>query len=359
MRRLLFVLFAFSAFFLTGCAEYSAVILGDTHYDNADPEYYHAGYTDPKPTREAAHREEFVRNGKMWQERCPRLVKRASALVDDNTRYVLQVGDLIQGDTSDSLTHVRFLGDAVNLLKAGVAPGLPFVTTPGNHDLRGNDDALCRRAYKAYMPGRMSKELGQDISSVNFLFRNGPDAFVVVNFTKPDVEEIKSLLNQARGARHVFVLIHSPVFPYDDPTYYWFLLGGRKDSHAEERREMRKLLASLNAIVLCGHTHYTELLDWEGDGGRITQMTMSSVWTTDSQARYKELASGADGYGKMFAEQNGGACPPIFEEYRPGVRRYSIADSVGSYKLIVDGPRVYVDFYAGDSVGRTKRFVLR
>ena len=30
---------------------YSAVILGDTHYDAPDPEKYHAGYTDPNPTR--------------------------------------------------------------------------------------------------------------------------------------------------------------------------------------------------------------------------------------------------------------------------------------------------------------------
>ena len=109
----------------------------------------------------------------------------------------------------------------------------------------------------------MSSELGQEIKSTNFLFRNGPDAFVVVNFTKPNVPEITGLLNEARGARHVFVIVHGPVFPFDDVKYYWwYLLGNRKDSKATERREMRKLLASLNAIVLCGHTHTTEFCDW-------------------------------------------------------------------------------------------------
>ena len=38
---------------------------------------------------------------------------------------------------------------------------------------------------------------------------------------------------------------------------------------------------------------------------------------------------------------------------------YSIADAAGSYKLIVDGRHVWVDFYAGDSARRTKRFKLR
>ena len=352
-------LLAFCACLLFGCTDYSVVILGDTHYDVMDPEVYHAGYTDPKPSREAAHRQEFARNGEMWAGRCMRLVKRAAGLVDKDTRFVYQVGDLTQGDTADSLTHVRFLDDALNFMKAEVAPDIPFVTVPGNHDLRGNDDALCRRAYKAYMPERMSRELGQEITSTNFLFRSGPDAFVAVNFTKPDVEEIKSLLNQARGARHVFVLIHAPVFPYDDPYYYWIFLGDRNDARAEERREMRKLLASLDAIVLCGHTHFTEFLDWEGDGGRITQMTMTSVWSDESLGEYNLLASGAEEYGSLQAKENDGVCPAIFDEYRSGVRRYSIADSAGSYKLIVRGKKVYVDFYAGDSAKRTKRFVLR
>ena len=35
--------------------KYSIVILGDTHYDAADPEYYHAGYYDPDPKRESVH----------------------------------------------------------------------------------------------------------------------------------------------------------------------------------------------------------------------------------------------------------------------------------------------------------------
>ena len=81
-------------------SSYSAVILGDTHYDAPDPEKYHAGYTDPNPTREANHRKEFKRNADMWDSRCPSLVKRAARLVGEDTRFVLQMGDLIQGDTA-------------------------------------------------------------------------------------------------------------------------------------------------------------------------------------------------------------------------------------------------------------------
>lgn len=348
-----FILAALTCAGCGSCGDYSynVVILGDTHYDAADPEVYHAGYISPNPAREASRAEEFARNGQMWQDRCLRLLDRAAGLVDKDTRYVLQVGDIIQGDTADSLTHVRFLDDAVTLIKGRVAPELPFVTVNGNHDRRGMDDALCRRAYKAYMMPRMSLELGQEITHTSYMFREGPDAFVVVNHGNPDLEPVKALLEEARGSRHVFVLIHTPVFPFDDPgIFFWYYVGKRDDSRAEERREMRALLASLDAIVLCGHTHATEFLDWEGDGGRITQMTMSSVWEADSLSTYKVRYSGAEEYPHY---------DPIFDEYRPGIRSYTWSEAVGSYKLVVSGPKVWIDFYAGDSESLTERFKIR
>ncbi|MBO4670984.1 MAG: metallophosphoesterase [Bacteroidales bacterium] len=345
-------------------ASYSVVILGDTHYDAPDPDLYHTGYTDPNPKREALHRREFVRNGKMWQGRSRQLVERASRLVGADTKMVLQMGDLIQGDTPDSATHVRFLDDAMNLFKSDVAPDLPFVTVPGNHDLRGNDDNVATKAYTSYMPVRMSRELGQEITGNNYLYRIGPDAFVVIKFTKPDVSEIERLLNEAKGSRHIFLVTHGPVFPYDNSKYYWwFLLGNRKDSHASERRRIRKLLAENEVIVLCGHTHATEFIDWYGDGGRITQMTMSSVWSSDEQGSYNVVASGPEEYCTRLYDTDPSlkteANQALFDEFRADMKTYIMASSAGSYKLIVDGAKVYVDFYAGDSEEVSHRFILR
>lgn len=346
-------------------APYNIVILGDTHYDAADPERYHAGYHLENTKRESAHRKEFVRNGDMWAGRCKDLVKRASCLIDDNTRYVFQMGDLIQGDTADAATHTRFLEDAMGLLKSSLAGDLPLVTVCGNHDVRGNDDAVCAQAYADYMLPRLSAELGQDIPATSFSFKAGPDVFVFIDFTRSDVPLIEQLLEQAAPTRHLFVVVHCPVFPYDNPKYYWWhLLGDRKDSRAAERRHIRALLARKHAIVLCGHVHNTEFLDWYGDGGRITQMTMSSVWSSPARGSYSELATGADGYGKLMLEQEpelkeNEAIAALFAEHRAGIRAYSKADSAGSYKLIVEGEKVFVDFYAGDDARRSKRFELR
>ena len=345
--------------------KYSVVILGDTHYDAPDPDKYHADYTDPNPTREANHRKEFVRNADMWDVRCPALVNRAARLVDDDTRFVLQMGDLIQGDTATAAAHTAFLADTFDLLKQGVAPNLPFVTVAGNHDLRGNDDAVATRAYADYMPARLSKELRKEITDTNFLFNVGDDAYIVLNFTHPDVAKIEQLIREADGARHTFVVVHSPVFPYDSASYWWWiLLGSRDDKRAEERRHVRRLLASRQAVVLCGHTHKTELLDWYGDGGRITQMTMSSVWAKESQGAWTEKVSSPDGYGSQMLKSHPelgepGPVQDLFNEYRPGVQRYSWADAAGSYKLLVSPKEVFVDFYAGDSELLSHRFQLR
>ena len=342
---------------------YNVVILGDTHYDSTDPELYHAGYTDPDPNREALHRSEFVRNGKMWADRCPRLVKRASCLVDENTKFIYQAGDLIQGDTADAETHKRFLEDTMDLLKKSMETDLPLVTVAGNHDLRGNDDAVATQAYRDCMIGRMSRELGKEITDTNFSFRVGDDAYVALNYASKDVPTIERMLKEAKGARHVFVLVHTPVFPFDGKYWYWFLAGNKKDSRSEERRYIRSLLARNNAIVLCGHTHYTELTDWKGDEGRITQMTFSSVWTNEKQASFKDLASGVKDYGELIQKEKpelkGGVATRLFDEYRPCIERYSTANSVGSYKMTVDGGSVWVDFYGGDSTRLTKRFNLR
>ena len=345
--------------------KYSVVILGDTHYDAPDPDKYHADYTDPNPTREANHRKEFVRNADMWDVRCPALVNRAARLVDDDTRFVLQMGDLIQGDTATAAAHTAFLADTFDLLKQGVAPNLPFVTVAGNHDLRGNDDAVAKKAYADYMPARLSKELGKPIQDTNFRFDVGDDAYIVLNFTQADVARIEQLLRGAEGARHTFVVVHSPVFPYDSASYWWWiLLGSRDDKRAEERRHVRRLLASRQAVVLCGHTHKTELLDWYGDGGRITQMTMSSVWAKESQGAWTEKVSSPDGYGSQMLKSHPelgepGPVQDLFNEYRPDVRRYSWADAAGSYKLLVGPDDIFVDFYAGSSTLLSHRFQLR
>ena len=341
---------------------YNIIILGDTHFDTEPADVYHSHYNEPTEWLNRVQRAEFARNGEMWRERCPRLVKRAACLVDENTRQVLQMGDLIQGDCGNGEVHRKMLSDVMDSFKASFGGALPLVTVVGNHDIRGTD---AKAVYHDYMPKRMSEELGQPVAKTTFAYWIGPDAYIVIDFNHPDDEEVDKLLQETRKARHTFIVIHGPVLPYDAASCRWFFHGSAKPAHTQARLHFRREFATRNAIVLCGHVHRTELADWWGDGGRITQMTMNSVWSQPEKGQYKIISEGADSYGTLRKDTTyGDGRPvddetPLFDEYRSGLRRYSVSPAAGCYKLSVDRRHVTIDFYAGDSTFCSQRFELR
>lgn len=343
-----------------GKDSYSIVILGDTHFDTEPESVYHSDYLEPNQRLNKIQRDEFARNGKMWRELCPRLVKRAHDLITPDTQMVFQMGGLIQGDCGNPSVHRRFLDDTINYFKHQLGD-LPFVTVTGNHDVRGTK---AEAVYHEYMPGRMSKELGRNIYKTTFGFTIGKDAFLFVDFNRPDDAELERLLRDTQGARYTFVVVHSPIVPYDGGFPRWFFHGSGNKKETEARRHFRRLFAQRDVVVLCGHTHKTEFFDWYGDGGRITQMTMNSVWTREDMRNYTIVSQGAEAYGEkcrknMASEANYKELMALFDEYRDGLRQYSVSPAAGVYKLNVSPAGVSVDFYGGDSETVTHTFVLR
>lgn len=65
------------------------------------------------------------------------------------------------------------------------------------------------------------------------------------------------------------------------------------------RRHFRKVFAQRNVLCICGHIHTTELADWHGDGGRITQMTVNSVWSKPELGTYSCTSDQPQGYGNI------------------------------------------------------------
>ncbi len=340
---------------------YNLIVLGDTHYDTEPASVYHSHYNEPVEWLNRVQRAEFARNGEMWRDRCPRLLKRAACLVDENTRAVLHMGDLIQGDCGDGGVHRKMLDDVMNYFK-GTFGGLPLVMTAGNHDIRGVD---ARKVFHEYMPGRMAQELGIPVAKTTFSFTMGDDAFIVVDFNDPDDAEVDRLLSGTKGCRHTFVVVHGPVFPFDGASCRWFWHGKNTPEHTEARLHFRRELARRKAVVLTGHVHRTELADWRGDGGRITQMTFNSVWSKPGLDRYTIISEGAAQYGTMrsgFKRNDGKPITdetPLFDEYRSGLRRYTVSPAAGSYKLHISRRNITVDFYAGDATFVTEKFVIR
>ena len=341
--------------------DYSIVILGDTHYDTEPASVYHSNYNEPTEWLNRVQRAEFARNGEMWRERCPRLVKRATRLVTKDTRMVFQMGDLVQGDCGSGEVHRKMLDDVMNYFK-GEFGGLPFITVEGNHDIRGTE---AEDIYHSYMPERMSQELKQKITGCTFSFRIGPDAYIVIDFDHPDDALIDRLLDETNDARYTFVIVHGAVFPMDSPDGRWIFHGGDNDEDTQARRHFRKRLAERNVICLCGHTHTTEYYDWRGDGGRITQMTMNSVWKNEEVGHYVVEAEGSELYGELRKKRmkDDGSAPKdeqaLYDEYRPGLKTWIYSKAAGAYRMNVSKKGVTIDFYAGDSEDRSACFLMK
>lgn len=338
-------------------SSYSIVILGDTHFDTEPASVYHSNYNEKVEWLNKVQRAEFARNGEMWRERCPRMMKRAAQLISPDTRMVFQMGDLIQGDCGKGEVHQKMLDDVMNSFK-GTLGGLPFVTVVGNHDIRGTN---AKEVYHKYMPARMTEELGQRITKTSFYFTIGQDAYLFIDFNDPDDAEVERMLKETEGARYTFVVVHGPLFPYDSgDSCRWIYHGGDNPTDNAARLHFRGLFAKRNAICLCGHVHTTEFADWYGDGGRITQMTINSVWCRDELGKYTIQSQGPACYGEIHkAAKPKKDQTPIFDEYRVGMKQYSRSLAAGSYKMNVSKYGVTIDFYAGDSPTISQTFIMR
>ena len=346
-------------------ATYSVALLGDTHFDSTDTKKYHAEYlTDTSKARYELHLKEHVRNANMWADRMPRLLMASASCVRQDAAFALQMGDLVQGDCANPAIHKRMLSDMIGVAKRAYG-SLPFVTVVGNHDIRGTG-AL--EAYDEMMPRVMAAELKRPVAGTTFAFRQGPDAYIMVDFNapRPDVALLKRLLAESADARYVFVVTHGPAIP--NCAGRWFLLG--RPEYDKARREIRSLMAARNAIVLAGHTHCLEYYDCTFPEGRITQLVANSVWGKEDAAKITVQDEGAAMYGRRATKtkkQHGREVPKkeregllrLADEYRPFVKDYFFANAAGHYRLEVSDSRVAVQFFGGDATLPTRTFVLR
>jgi len=361
----------FASLGLPGCrlpsgdgAAYSVAVLGDMHYDAFPKEKFHGKTLElwaQKGWKHPNRLKEFDRNAAMWQDVCKRILKAASDVRRSDAAFMLQLGDLVQGDCEDDALHAQMLAEATGLLEKAF-PGLPIVSVCGNHDIRqGHSDRGAAKAYAAHMLPYESRQLAEfapnGVVSTTFGFRCGKDLWIVLDFNngERDVDIVRKLLADNPDVRYTFVTTHGPVFPMEIwKKSRWFYLGSPKSDAL--RREMRTLFAQRNAIVLAGHVHSLELMDWYGDGGRITQMVLNTCAGRTGggyhPAEPDVLSEDPATYGSWGEKE-------LFGEYRPGIRRYFISRAVGHHVLHVNDAGVRIDYYGHDAHTPTREFVLR
>ena len=344
---------------------YSVAVLGDTHYDAEPESVYHSHYDESNKWAKVQH-EEFRRNGEMWRTRCPKLLAaNAEAARACGARFVLQLGDVIQGDCDDVATHKKMLDDCIRLLRAPYPNGLPFLTVMGNHDFRGKG---ARPAYLDFAEPFMSAEIARltgaaDLAPAKypaFSFRFGGDLWVFCDFETGDLQPIIDSIGSAADARHVFLVTHGPFSAPDDRSFRW-RLGGRKEC-AALRPKLYEVLSRRHAIVLSGHTHTTAFYRHENKFGGFCEFTSNSVWAKPEQATCEAICESVADYGSVWLAQHTGDKLADFkselEFFRPGLKEYFFNRGAGHYMLDVSGDEVVMSFYPGDSRKPARKFGL-
>lgn len=368
MKRLSYLVVFLAVLFIGGSGlanSYRVLLLGDTHYDGDKDVYHSACYANGKKPPHYIEAE-FARNSAMWKERNPKLVASAYSKKTADTSFVLQLGDLVQGDCGDPVVHTKLLKDTVDYFKKAM-PGLPFVSAAGNHDIRGEG---ARKAYADYMPARMSQELnappinaGVTLKKTTFAFRHKKDLYVIVDFNNPDDQVIKDAFKQHADARYKFVVTHGAVLPWDGWGVTYGLYGGKVN---KRREAMRKVFSENNVIVLTGHVHGMAYCKYVDSVGSITQLMINSVWMENSPKTLKPLATKPEDVGsnvkRMYKKKTKDleAYLSILNGFKANLTEYFFAHGAAGYATMdVSDKGVTVTYYTCDQRTPSKVFTLR
>ncbi len=344
---------------LSACAtvvtkpSYSVAVLGDTHFDGETEDVYHANCNE---TSKEKHRREFKRNAEMWRERMPALLAASGDLAREKpTRFVLQLGDLVQGDCDAPKTHRKMLRDALGVLRAAYPEGIPFLTVMGNHDKRGKG---AEKAYVAFMEAYLAKQLGHAVSYPVFSFPVENDLWVFCDFETSEIDRISDEIDAHPDARYVFLVTHGPVTAQDAVRWNWHLAGRDRIS----RRRLVETLSRRHAIVLSGHTHTTAYYRHENEFGGFAEMTVNSVWTSPERATAKPIHDRPEQYGtrsrKNVAQDSRADYDRDHDEFRKSLKEYFYSSAAGHYRLDVDDAGVTLSFYPGAAREPARTFVL-
>ena len=263
---------------------YNILFLGDLHFDG--PKYHVR-----EPANEVQKRGR-LRNFAMWDGRTQDMLHDAASRLDAATSWVIQAGDLSQGDGDDVELQSTMIRDALAYAKE-CFPGRKFLPVIGNHDLRlldacprwdeydengdcaftaGGDYRPIRKTFLPYI----AAELGFDSvpPSLDYVLHRGGDLYIFVDPFKPGgaTEFIRRALAETPESRRVFIVSHLPLFPCE-PAKSWAMWV------LPDHRELAELLAPRRTILLSGHTHYDHFIRFRHPAGVITQLVLSSMGT--------------------------------------------------------------------------------
>ncbi len=242
---------------------YQVTVLGDVHFDSLD---FHTG--EPTSSGRARERE---RNLAMWKEASRNLLTTAGNQTNDKSAFVIQLGDISQGDADTPELQEKLLKAAFSTVKR-YFPSIPLVVVKGNHDVRLSHSQNDPIPYKNALLPKLAKELGaKKLEDGNYSFRKGGDLFIAVDgFVGAEKlkEFVQKTLDTHKNTRYVILLTHLPVLPVVTGNPFWRLPAAD---------EIAAMLEKRNALILAAHTHTYSLVERKSPQGRLVQLVTTSM----------------------------------------------------------------------------------
>ena len=287
-----------AAFLLAGCCtqnsakfssadDYQLTILGDIHFDG---EQYHIS----EPWGEVAAKER-QRNIGQWKGASQQLLAAAAAQSSADTPFIIQLGDITQGDCDNETLQSAAFKDVFAMLKK-TFPGKKILAVTGNHDVRGNADAP-ESAQKTLVPLLKAESGIKNMCGTNYAVRLGKDLFIFYDsFNSPSTDVTEKALKNNRDARYVFFISHLPMFPCSNGNPGWIV---------PDFEKLIPLLKKHNAVVLAAHTHRFSHIVHSDSNGVLPQLivsSMGSTWRPDGKLvpNYKSFQQWKESIAKRY-----------------------------------------------------------
>lgn len=239
-----------------GGGSYEVTLIGDIHFDA--PEYHINAY------KERQAKLHFTQ----WRDGSSRQVLAAAARESGNVPFVVQLGDMIQGDCDNLELQGAAYQAAFAELKKHFA-GKKLFAVAGNHGHRGKDRAV--QAPDKYLLPLLKKELGRDVDmdGTNYAVCYGKDLYIFYDYRKKNSGEfVKKAISEYGNARHIFFLSHIPMFPCSFGNPGWVV---------PQFRELIPLLAKHKAVVISAHNHSFSRIVYKCSEGTLTQINVTSM----------------------------------------------------------------------------------
>lgn len=323
---------------------FSFLLFGDTHFDRLehhDFEWMKQAYeNDIRQVRDYSQR---------TLQTLPALFAAAAKRIEKSTpavAFAAHLGDAVEGLCGSPELALRQSREFFEFYQQQ-GLGVPLVVTKGNHDITGPG---AKEAYQDVFLGHIGRQLGRKIPSASFTIEKGNALLAFFDAYDSDAIDWLDPVLEKRTARHLFVLLHPPVVPYNARSS-WHALSHPRLS--EKRERLVELLGRHRAIVLSGHLHKYSLLVRRTTGGRFVQLGLCSVLDAEDHP-VRGYLEGTARYGAELVDLEPDFDPKsretrqaILQREKPFIERFEYAETAGFAMLRVEPDRVVAEIHTG------------